>query len=35
MKAKLGEFLRKGSRFEHTYDFGTSTELKLARGRLT
>jgi len=29
MKVKLGEILRKGSRFQHTYDFGTSTELKL------
>ncbi|CAN5795195.1 hypothetical protein BH18ACT11_BH18ACT11_23970 [soil metagenome] len=29
MKFKLGKVLNKGSRFEHTYDFGTSTELKL------
>jgi hypothetical protein len=29
MKAKLGEVLSKGSRFQHVYDFGTSTELKL------
>ena len=29
MKVKLGEVLSKGSRFQHTYDFGTSTELKL------
>jgi hypothetical protein len=29
MKVKLGEILSKGSRFQHTYDFGTSTELKL------
>ena len=29
MKVKLGEILSKGSPFKHTYDFGTSTELKL------
>ncbi len=29
MKVKLGGILSKGSRFQHTYDFGTSTELKL------
>jgi hypothetical protein len=28
MKAKSGEFLRKGSRFEHIYYFGNPTELK-------
>jgi hypothetical protein len=29
MKAKLGGILSKGIRFQHVYDFGTSTELKL------
>ena len=29
MEVELGEILSKGSRFQHTYDFGTSTELKL------
>lgn len=29
MKATLGEVLRPGLRFTHTYDFGTSTELVL------
>lgn len=29
MKVKLGKILNKDSRFNHTYDFGTSTELKL------
>jgi len=29
MKVELGEILSKGSRFHHTYDFGTSTELNL------
>jgi hypothetical protein len=29
MDVELGEILGKGSRFQHTYDFGTSTELKL------
>ena len=29
MKAKLGGILSKGSRFQHVYDFGTSTDLKL------
>jgi hypothetical protein len=29
MQVKLGEVLSKGSRFQHTYDFGTSTELRL------
>jgi hypothetical protein len=29
MKVKLGEVLSKGSSFQHIYDFGTSTELKL------
>jgi hypothetical protein len=29
MHIDLGEILSKGSRFQHTYDFGTSTELKL------
>ncbi len=29
MKAKLGGILSKGIRFQHTYDFGTSTDLKL------
>ena len=29
MNVELGEILSKGSRFQHTYDFGTSTELKL------
>jgi Plasmid pRiA4b ORF-3-like protein len=29
MEVELGEILRKGSRFQHTYDFGTSTDLKL------
>jgi Plasmid pRiA4b ORF-3-like protein len=29
MKVKLGEVLSKGSTFQHVYDFGTSTELKL------
>ena len=29
MKVKVGGILSKGSRFQHTYDFGTSTELKL------
>ena len=29
MKVKLGEVLGKGIRFQHVYDFGTSTELKL------
>jgi hypothetical protein len=29
MNIELGEILSKGSRFQHTYDFGTSTELKV------
>jgi hypothetical protein len=29
MNIELGEILSKGTRFGHTYDFGTSTELKL------
>ncbi len=29
MKAKVGDVLSAGTRFEHVYDFGTSTELKL------
>jgi hypothetical protein len=29
MKVKVGGILSKGTRFGHTYDFGTSTELKL------
>ena len=29
MQVELGGILSKGSRFQHTYDFGTSTELKL------
>jgi len=29
MKVKLDEVLSKGSTFQHVYDFGTSTELKL------
>ena len=29
MKVKLGEVLSKSSTFQHVYDFGTSTELKL------
>lgn len=29
MRVKLGEVLRPGLRFGHTYDFGTSTELRL------
>ncbi len=29
MKVKVGGILSKGTRFHHTYDFGTSTELKL------
>jgi hypothetical protein len=29
MKVKVGGILSKGTRFAHTYDFGTSTELKL------
>jgi hypothetical protein len=29
MKAKLGDVASEGIRFHHTYDFGTSTELKL------
>ena len=29
MEFKLGKVLNKGSRFQHTYDFGSSTELKL------
>ncbi len=29
MKVKLGKIVNKGTRFRHTYDFGTSTELKL------
>jgi hypothetical protein len=29
MKVKLGGILSKGTSFQHTYDFGTSTELKL------
>ncbi len=29
MNIELGEILSKDSRFQHTYDFGTSTELKL------
>ena len=29
MDVELGEILSKGTRFQHTYDFGTSTELKL------
>jgi hypothetical protein len=29
MKVKLGKILNKGTRFRHTYDFGTSTELTL------
>jgi hypothetical protein len=29
MEVELGEILSKGSRFQHTYDFGTSTALQL------
>ncbi len=29
MRVKLGNVLDAGTRFQHTYDFGTSTELKL------
>jgi hypothetical protein len=29
MRVKLGEVLSPGRRFQHTYDFGTSTDLKL------
>ncbi len=29
MRAKLGDVLSEGTRFQHVYDFGTSSELKL------